>query len=551
MLFQASNLHEPVIRTTLLHCSCLPSPLASSTSYQVSPGPSILLLSITIFLIQRSRAEINLMMSKRRASVVQKDFAILIFGNEYLSLPLCAPVYNQLLRDPSQVSRLLADEDLLLKFLSNFDLYASRITQFFGQLNTGPVDPSNRGSRRASCVGPGIADELVDSVLLPLLGDDFQQFRLRPAFLTLFSATIKFCLSFRPRPLEMLAKRLGEVEGLLEALVSGETSNQVMKDWINLFSITIFGFKIIGVWARRLAAQCRRCDGNHGVSEQIRVWQKLDDLISRLTDMIPAHNGDSQSLPSLLNLRRLTDADKKSGATSRVQKPSLELPADVGVTLQHFQIPLPKSGRALENALGKLEKDEMLKVLLAVVDSYPCRPCHDASINPSVVKSYDRYEEENWEISATKTVRGSLLFTDLLGRGLGIWRVFLSSQALKDVEESRYEGISLCGQYESGTDKLRIRKQKGNFKHIQSKLTQLASGDWRRKSLCGPAGNQSERKSCHGILYEAVYGSNGRVLWQVDVEFDEGSGAEKQLVKGIFILALKFKDVETWGLTNV
>lgn len=89
-----------------------------------------------------------------------------------------------------------------------------------------------------------------------------------------------------------------------------------------------------------------------------------------------------------------------------------------------------------------------------------------------------------------------------------------------------------------------MRKQKGNFKHIQSKLTQLASGDWRRKSLCGPAGNQSERKSCHGILYEAVYGSNGRVLWQVDVEFDEGSGAEKQLVKGIFIPVLKSRDVE-------
>lgn len=388
------------------------------------------------------------MTSKRRASVVQKDFPILIFGNEYLSLPLCAPVYNQLLRDPSQVSRLLADEDLLLKFLSNFDLYASRITQFFGQLNTGPVDPSKRGSRRATSVGPGIADALIDSVLLPLLGDDFQQFQLRPAFLALFSAVIEFCLSFRPRPLEMLAKRLGEVEVLLEALISGETSNQVMRDWINIFSITIFDFKIIGVWARRLIAQCRRCDGNHGVSEQIRLWQKLDDLISRLTDMVPARVEDTRSLPALMNLRRLNDTDKKSGATSGMQKSSLELPADVGATLQHFQILPPKSDRALQNALEKLEKVEMLGVLQVVVESYPCRPCYVASINPSVVKSYDRYEEENWETSAAKKTRGSLLFTDLLGRGLGIWRVFLSSQALKDVEESRYEGISLCNQHE-------------------------------------------------------------------------------------------------------
>lgn len=381
------------------------------------------------------------MTSKRRASTVQKDFANLIFGNDYLALPLCAPVYNQLLRDPSQIARLLADEDLLLKFLSNFDLYASRITQFFGQLHTGPADSSGRGARRASCVGPGIADQLVDSVLLPLLGDDFQQFQQKPAFLALFTVIIEFCLSFRPRSFEILAKRLGGVEALLEGLVAGETSNRVMRDWVNIFSITIFDFKIIGVWSKRLIAQCRRCESNHGISEQIRAWQRLDDLVSRLTDMIPARLDDNRSLPVLQNLRRLNDADKKSGVTTGAQKSSFELPPDVSTALLHFQIPPPMSVRALRNALEKLEKDEMLGVLRAIVDSYPCRPCYNASINPSAVKSYDRYEEENWETSVVKKVSGPLLFTDLLGRGLGIWRVFLSSQALKDVEESRFEGI--------------------------------------------------------------------------------------------------------------
>ena len=72
----------------------------------------------------------------------------------------------------------------------------------------------------------------------------------------------------------------------------------------------------------------------------------------------------------------------------------------------------------------------------------------------------------------------------------------------------------------------------GNFDHIQSKLEQLASGDWKRKSLSEPAGNPVERKECHGILSKAVYGRNGRILWQVDVAFDEQSGTIKQLVKG-------------------
>ena len=72
----------------------------------------------------------------------------------------------------------------------------------------------------------------------------------------------------------------------------------------------------------------------------------------------------------------------------------------------------------------------------------------------------------------------------------------------------------------------------GNFGHIQSKLEQLASGDWKRKSLAEPAGSPTQRSECHGILSKAVYGSNGRILWQVDVEFDEQSGGIKQLVKG-------------------
>lgn len=72
----------------------------------------------------------------------------------------------------------------------------------------------------------------------------------------------------------------------------------------------------------------------------------------------------------------------------------------------------------------------------------------------------------------------------------------------------------------------------GNSDHIQSKLKQLASGDWKRKSLAEPAGDPTQRKECNGILSKAVYGSNGRILWQVDVEFDEQSAVVKQLVKG-------------------
>lgn len=79
---------------------------------------------------------------------------------------------------------------------------------------------------------------------------------------------------------------------------------------------------------------------------------------------------------------------------------------------------------------------------------------------------------------------------------------------------------------------IRLRRVTGNLNHIQSKLKQLASGDWGRKSLTRPAGNPVERNEFHGILSKAAYGSSGRILWQVDVDFDEQSGSVKQLVKG-------------------
>lgn len=381
------------------------------------------------------------MASRRRGSLIPKDFATLIFGDGFLTLPLCVPVYNQLERDPSQVSFLLADDDLLLKFLSNFNLYASRISQFFKQLSANPVDSSTQ--RRRSCVGPGLADELIESLLLPLLGDDFQQFHQQLAFNDVFGSVIEFCLPFRPRPLEMLASRLSEKDKLLEALISGESSSKAMKEWINIFDTTLFDFEIIKVWARRVIVQSRRCDSNHGVSEQIHIWQKLDSLIGSLNDIVPIAPGNSRGLPSLRNFRRLTDEDKKSGATTGVQKPSLELSPDVSASLLYFRIQPPRSERALRNALEKLEKDEMLKVLHAVAESFPCRPCYNISTasRPLAVKSYDRYDEENWETSATKQTKGPLLFTDLLGRKLGIWRVFLSSQALKDLEDAQFEGI--------------------------------------------------------------------------------------------------------------
>lgn len=382
------------------------------------------------------------MASRRRASLAQRDFIHLIFGDENLTLSLCMPIYNQLERDLSDVSRMITDEDLMLQLLSNFDLYASRIAQFFSLLNKNSVNRSIQGIRRKSCVGPGMADELIENFLFPLLGDDFQQFQLRPPFLDLFTSIIDFCLPIGPRPLEALARRLAETGSLLEALVSSESSSGVVKEWVNIFSTTIFDAKIIGVWAGRLVTQCRRCHSNHDVSEQIAIWQKLDDLIGRLTDILQTYPKSNPALPVSGNLRKLTDSDKKSGAAARVQGSGFEVPPAVNDMLQYFRIQPAKSERALKNALEHLEEVETVNVLKAIVGSFPCRPCYEVITSPSAARSYDRFDTDNWGEAAAGAVRDSLLFTELLGRGIGVWRVFVSSQALKDLQQAHVEGTS-------------------------------------------------------------------------------------------------------------
>ena len=70
---------------------------------------------------------------------------------------------------------------------------------------------------------------------------------------------------------------------------------------------------------------------------------------------------------------------------------------------------------------------------------------------------------------------------------------------------------------------------------IARKLRQLASGYWDLSSLTRPLSQKmlQEAKESERIpLWRAVYGSNGRILWQVNVAFDEDKGKASQIITG-------------------
>lgn len=373
------------------------------------------------------------MASRRRASLNRQDFIPFIFGDETITISLCLPVYAQLERDPEHVSRIITDEDVMLKLLSDFDRYASRITQFFTLLNRNAISRARQGVRRMSWVGPGIADELIENVLFPLLGEEFQQFQLHPPFLGLFAAVIDFCLPYHARPLEALAKRLQENELLLGALVAGQSTSLVMKGWIGLFRVTIFDPSLIGAWTRRLIAQCKNCESDHNIPDQIGTWRKLENVIGRLTSIIHDRTSGQLAVPASVVPDMGGQSSNKTGAQGGV----VVLPPDVKEALQYFGIEPSNSERVLMHVLETLKKEETLRVLLATAESFPCRPCYETSINPSAATLNQRYKEDDLGTA------DSFLFTDILGCGIGIWRVLVSALALKDMQDAHIQGTIL------------------------------------------------------------------------------------------------------------
>ena len=378
------------------------------------------------------------MTSRTGPYTIQRELKHLIFSDTHLTASACALVFNDLLRDINQVSRILSDRDVSGPFLSNFDKYAERISQFFKQ-----VDGSVQATRNAY-VGSGLPDELVSGFLLRLLGDEFCRFQTKPSFHGLFSSIVGFCLTFRSAQLGMLAKVLGEKEQLLELLVSGENSGRVMRNWIYTFDTgsPLFVSNVFAAWAKRLVTLCGHCEGNHGVSRQFRIWRKLQDLTARLTEVINNFQSAPEKTPKLVpleDLRQLTDSDKKSSSARWAQNSSgigLMVAQEDKDSLANFGIAPPASERALQNVLEQLRRDEVVKVLRVLADTFPCRPCYQTSMGGPVVGLTDEV------VQIEHRIRGPASFTELFGTGLGIWRICISAQALKDLGQSRSEGTS-------------------------------------------------------------------------------------------------------------
>jgi hypothetical protein len=143
-------------------------------------------------------------------------------------------------------------------------------------------------------------------------------------------------------------------------------------------------------------------------------------------------------LPLLASMTQLTADDKKSHR-ARQQEPNQPVPDlkdEIVDLLGEFDLPAPVSWRMLRNTIEILDSDKTIPILCAVVGTFPCRLCNEAARNVSWptggVNSMMRDD-------AAPTHKPVL---EVLGKRMGNWKVLLSKQALKSMQDLNRSGFT-------------------------------------------------------------------------------------------------------------
>ncbi|KAF8469778.1 hypothetical protein BDZ91DRAFT_721031 [Kalaharituber pfeilii] len=323
----------------------------------------------------------------------------------------------------------------------------------------------------------GLGNLFIDRMIAPLLYRH-QHLRNSPALFNLLLAALRLA-DFSH--LGQLAATLGEIPSLLGKAFSFNCSADLLREWIDVLGRHHPNPMTLANWTGVLADVIKHCNGFHGADEFLEKWKNVQILRQELREAQKAATSvtfEIEFSPQTLDL------------------------------FDQFNIKCPSSSTALAATLNKVEVTVTTDIMSSLARSMPCRLCFETStaLHPTRGKGV-------WNGNITNAIRGdmafpSLSFEHILGPSLGLWKICLSAQALKDLESSNSEG---------------------NAHMIRAKLEDLSTGDWIRKSVATPVSRAN--RNLRVPLFTASYCRNGRILWQVDQAYDERIDADSQIVK--------------------
>ncbi|KAF8421382.1 hypothetical protein EV426DRAFT_718708 [Tirmania nivea] len=385
--------------------------------------------------------------------------------------------YESVQRYQDQLTTLTTRSRYETTFITDFDQFGGRILKFLRNAdNYLPRTPEGYRSRRS------LGALMIDKLMMRLLDDQYGHLRDRETLFELLMCML--LLADHTNHLRGLAASLAHIPSLLGKVISSDSSSDFLGDWVDSIGKSHPNATTLGGWTEVAADLVDGCVGGHDVDEVLDRWKSL----KRVKEQLHASQTGLKSNPGY----HITFSD------------------DMQTLLRDFRLSPPHSEATLSSAIEVVDITFTFEILTTLIESMPCRLCFSnctgggsAPVMTSRLRRGSR--GKGW---FDETEVDQFHYEDLLGKGLGRWKIVLSAQALKDLQNSRFEG---------------------NLEHIWSKLEDISTGDWVRKSVAKPV--SIERLKFRVRLFQAMYGSNGRVLWQVDQGYNESIGAACQIVR--------------------
>lgn len=342
--------------------------------------------------------------------------------------------YDALRKNNTLVSVFLNNQEYSSKFIAGFEVYGQRIAAFLQQLlRYIPPTALGQQTKEELDLKKSLTGQIARHVLLPLLGHDYQYLHDRKALFELLVSVI--CLSDRSC-LDLIAARLGEIPQLLAKLISEEHNSKFLLSW------EITNPKTIQDWTVTAVDLAEQCESDHGVLQEIDKWRSLQALKEYLHQASNLLKPDSSSFSNSVphgNIRRLSigESGPKHVYANLATAQAVSLSSPALPLLELFGVKLPDSEHALLSTIKTLEGAETSQIMKAVIGSFPCRLCllrgyqKSSGLRGSTIQTNFEGRLEEMDLDS---------FEGLLGSNLGIWKISLSAQALKDLKHSEKEG---------------------------------------------------------------------------------------------------------------
>jgi len=354
------------------------------------------------------------------SAVTSTTFVRYILGKVDNSSTAWQRAYESLRLHPTQLSCLTVDPSERGRFISCFDRHAERLIHFLKHI---PSSSSRRETAPAiekqRSIAAIITGHLVSDLLLP----SFKQLWDKDSFFELVINTLKFA---HAEHLRHTADQLIRCPALLAKLISSEQSRQLVRPWIRILSTQEPNTSTLEAWTGIIADCCSTCPQHRGLEAILVQWAKVQLVRTSLRGA-----GFTLQDPGVRNQARATVSYDVQEAINEL------LPRVKGK---------PSSGPITVATLRYIELEVTTSILSKLCDLMPCRRCfaHARSGNLS-----STYQGANVSVasSAAKPWMAQDVEADeqgledlLFSQGIGLWKVVLSAQALKDLQSSKPNG---------------------------------------------------------------------------------------------------------------